>query len=309
MPEPGDQLLVGANEAPEILDHVYGDADGTPLIRERAADGLADPPGGVGGKLEAASVVKLPHGLQEAEIPLLDEVNEIQALAMVARGDGDHQPQVGFSELIDELPECRLLSREFKNEGGKFSGCCTELCAKRLKLLARRFRARTHCRKFEGTRRRRPDPIRQEFLNWQKVNKIHKAERGPLARGVAQRRAPFPAARRKARGLVAISTGLPGIAAGPLEDPDCFLLPLVRFLARAEILADQTAQMLPHFPGKAKRIVKPLQRHGHAEDEAPECLCSRVDRFGPPVLLFRREERHPSYLPEVVAYGIRTYTR
>src|SRR6516165_219548 len=45
------------------LDHVNGHTDGARLIRERAADRLPDPPGGVGGKLVSASILELVHRL------------------------------------------------------------------------------------------------------------------------------------------------------------------------------------------------------------------------------------------------------
>jgi hypothetical protein len=49
------------------------------LLIERPADGLADPEGGVGGELEALAPVELVDGVLEAQVALLDEVEELHA--------------------------------------------------------------------------------------------------------------------------------------------------------------------------------------------------------------------------------------
>ena len=61
------------------LDHVHRDADGARLVGDRAGDGLADPPGGVGRELVAAAVFELVHRLHQADVAFLDEVEELQA--------------------------------------------------------------------------------------------------------------------------------------------------------------------------------------------------------------------------------------
>ncbi|MEA2136713.1 MAG: polymerase primary sigma factor, partial [Solirubrobacteraceae bacterium] len=74
----------------ELLDHVDRDADGARLVRDRAGDGLADPPGGVGRELVPAPVVELLDRPDEAEAALLDEVEERQAPPEVPLRDADH---------------------------------------------------------------------------------------------------------------------------------------------------------------------------------------------------------------------------
>jgi hypothetical protein len=64
---------------------VHGKADRSALIAESACDGLADPPGGVRGELEALAPVELLDGADESEIALLDEIEEVEAAAGVAR--------------------------------------------------------------------------------------------------------------------------------------------------------------------------------------------------------------------------------
>ena len=95
-----EHLALHAGELVDDLDHVHRDADGAGLVRHRAGDGLADPPGGVGGELEALGVVELLHGADEAQVALLDEVQEEHAAARVALGQGDHQSQVGLQQVV-----------------------------------------------------------------------------------------------------------------------------------------------------------------------------------------------------------------
>src|SRR4051794_36492923 len=117
--ELGDQLALGAADLVELLDDVDGDADRPRLVGQRASDGLADPPRRVGGELEALAVVELLRRAHEAERPLLDEVEEGQALVAVVLGDRDDQAQVGLDHLLlgvevaalDALGEVDLLLR------------------------------------------------------------------------------------------------------------------------------------------------------------------------------------------------------
>src|ERR1019366_2264742 len=67
-----------ANQLVDDLDHVHREADGARLVGNGSGDGLANPPGGVGGKLVAAAVVELVHSLHQADVALLDQVQELQ---------------------------------------------------------------------------------------------------------------------------------------------------------------------------------------------------------------------------------------
>src|SRR5690606_359941 len=86
--------------AAHALHHVDRQADRAALVGYATTDGLADPPRGVGGELVAATVVELLDGSQQAEVALLDEVEQRQALTLVALGDGDDQPEVGLDEAL-----------------------------------------------------------------------------------------------------------------------------------------------------------------------------------------------------------------
>jgi hypothetical protein len=78
----------------DLLDHVDGDPDRAPLVRDGAGYGLADPPRRVRRELEALAVVELLDGPHQPYVPFLDEVQKGDAAAGVLFGDGDDEPQV-----------------------------------------------------------------------------------------------------------------------------------------------------------------------------------------------------------------------
>ena len=93
------QLFLHADEFVDRLDHVHRDADGAGLVGDRAGDGLADPPCGVGGEFVAAAVFEFFHRFHQAHVSFLDEVEEREAAVGVFLGNGDDQPQVGLDHF------------------------------------------------------------------------------------------------------------------------------------------------------------------------------------------------------------------
>src|SRR5207248_1782353 len=93
------QVARGADQLVDRLDHVHRDADGAGLIGDGAGDGLPDPPGGVGGELVAALVLELVDRLHQADVALLDQVEELQPAVRVLLRDRHHQAQVGLDQL------------------------------------------------------------------------------------------------------------------------------------------------------------------------------------------------------------------
>ena len=91
---------------------VAGDPEGPGLLGEGAADGLADPPGGVRGELEALAPIELVDGTDQAEVALLDQVDEVDAgLAAIALRLGHHEPEVGIEKAFPRFfapPYCML---------------------------------------------------------------------------------------------------------------------------------------------------------------------------------------------------------
>ena len=79
---------------------MHRDADGAGLIRDGAGDGLADPPGGVGRELVSFGIVEFFDGLDQAQVALLNQVEELHAAADIALGDGNDQAQVALGELF-----------------------------------------------------------------------------------------------------------------------------------------------------------------------------------------------------------------
>ena len=116
-PSFGDQLALGARDLLLALDDVHRDPDRPRLVRDAALHGLADPPGRIGGELEALAVVELLDRPDQPDDPLLDQVEQRQAVPLVALGDRDDQPQVRVDHQIlgflvaalDPLGELDLL--------------------------------------------------------------------------------------------------------------------------------------------------------------------------------------------------------
>ena len=94
------QLSLHAEELVHDLDHVRRQANGARLVGKPARDALADPPGSVGRELETTPVIKLLDGAHQAEVALLDEIQEWHAAAQVSLGDADHQAQVGLDQSV-----------------------------------------------------------------------------------------------------------------------------------------------------------------------------------------------------------------
>ena len=95
-----EHLALHAGQLVDDLDHVHRDADGARLVGHRAGDRLADPPRRVGRELEALGVVELLDRTDQAEVALLDEVQEQHAAAGVALGERDHEAQVGLEQVV-----------------------------------------------------------------------------------------------------------------------------------------------------------------------------------------------------------------
>ena len=111
------QLALHADQLVDRLHHVHGDADGPGLVGDGAGDGLADPPRGVRRELVALGVVELLHRADQAEVPLLDQVEEQHPAPHVALGDGDHQAQV----RLDQLAAWRAARRARRGAGSRSS--------------------------------------------------------------------------------------------------------------------------------------------------------------------------------------------
>ena len=89
------QATLGAVQLVDQFAGVDRDADQVGAVGQGAGDRLADPPGRVGGELVAPAVVEFLDGAEEADVALLDEVEQVQALLLVLLRDRDDEAQVG----------------------------------------------------------------------------------------------------------------------------------------------------------------------------------------------------------------------
>ena len=79
---------------------MHRDADGSGLVGDGAGDGLTNPPGGVGGELEALGVVKLFDRFDKPQVALLNQVQKLHAASDIPLGDADHQPQICLRQAL-----------------------------------------------------------------------------------------------------------------------------------------------------------------------------------------------------------------
>ena len=67
-------------------------------------DGLFDPPRGIGGKLRPSFGVKAPDAFHQADVALIDEIQQRQSQAVIGACDFNHQPQVRLDHVFARLP-------------------------------------------------------------------------------------------------------------------------------------------------------------------------------------------------------------
>src|SRR5215218_3320399 len=95
-----EELARHPDQPVDRLHHVDRDADRAGLVRDRPRDRLPDPPRGVRRELEALLEVELLDRADEADVPLLDEVEERHPAADVLLRDRHDQAQIRGRELV-----------------------------------------------------------------------------------------------------------------------------------------------------------------------------------------------------------------
>ena len=96
----GGEVTLDPQRLVDLLDHVHRHADGAALVGDRALQCLADPPGRVRRELVALGVVELLDRTHQADVAFLDQVEQRQALALVALGQRNDEAEVGLEQVV-----------------------------------------------------------------------------------------------------------------------------------------------------------------------------------------------------------------
>ena len=92
---------------PQTRRAVTGDPDQAGLLVERPTNRLANPERRIGRELEAAPPVELVDGMLQAEVALLDQIEQIHPLGQrIAPGNRHHETQVGADETVLGVGSC-----------------------------------------------------------------------------------------------------------------------------------------------------------------------------------------------------------
>src|SRR5664280_1014911 len=97
------QLTRGADKLVDRFDHVHRNTHGAGLVGDRSRDRLSNPPRGVRRELVATTVFELVHGLHQADVAFLDEVEELQSAVGVLLCNRYDQAKVSFDQLFLRL--------------------------------------------------------------------------------------------------------------------------------------------------------------------------------------------------------------
>ena len=129
-----------ARDAAHLLGDVHGQTDRPALLGERARDGLANPPGRVGRELEAHLVVELLDGADQAEVALLDQVEERDAGLRVVPRDRHHEPEIALDQpSLRRLVALVLAPGELALLGGRQQAAVADLAHVELERILRRL--------------------------------------------------------------------------------------------------------------------------------------------------------------------------
>ncbi len=93
------KLFLRAPELVHDFNHVHRNTDGARLIGNRARDGLANPPDGVGGKFIAAAILKFFDAFHQTDVAFLNQIQKRLATIRVFFGDGNDEAQIGLGHV------------------------------------------------------------------------------------------------------------------------------------------------------------------------------------------------------------------
>src|SRR5258705_1668407 len=97
------ELGNGLPDAVQEVRLLLGEAERPTMIREGVNDGLADPPDRVGDELDVLLGIESLGGLDEPDVPFIDEIEKGQTAAAVLLGEAHHEPEVRLYEPLESL--------------------------------------------------------------------------------------------------------------------------------------------------------------------------------------------------------------
>src|SRR5438093_6852330 len=78
------------------------------LSEDRPHDGLSNPPGGIGGELGIASIIKLVNGTHQTKISFLDQIKKVQLLVVKFLRNRDHQTKIRLNDCVSNLVSAKF---------------------------------------------------------------------------------------------------------------------------------------------------------------------------------------------------------
>src|SRR4030065_702904 len=128
----GEAVFLSSMKSPRWL------SSSSPLgVGERPGDRRPDPPGGVGRKLVPPPVLELVDRLHQTDVPLLDEVEELQPPVGVFLGDRHTQAEVRLHPFPLRLPGLAFALFHQPQRLGEIAGLQARLPLHAADLLAR----------------------------------------------------------------------------------------------------------------------------------------------------------------------------
>src|SRR5215467_16290034 len=93
------EMSRGPDELIDCLYHVHRNTDRPGLIGDRSSNGLPNPPRGVRAELIPALVLELIHGLHQADVSLLNQIQELKPAVRILLGDADDKSQIRLNQF------------------------------------------------------------------------------------------------------------------------------------------------------------------------------------------------------------------
>jgi len=87
-------------QALDLVHEMDGEADGLALVGEGPADGLFDPPAGVGAELHATAGLETIDRLHQAEVAFGNKIQNGETAVVVIRGDFHDEAEIGFDHEL-----------------------------------------------------------------------------------------------------------------------------------------------------------------------------------------------------------------